>query len=224
MFARLSCARGRSHVRQPAVASVAPLAELVDALDSKSSFERSAGSTPAWGTISPLATRPAKTISPISFGLRDTALFAQIASIACIHLQALSQPPLFLHQTRIRPSARARGTCKRVKQFLKLRLSTLVRCLNSFATEKEDVQVASDNAADARCRRGWRASVSIDADAARIDRAPALSGASPASVRRDRVQFQKPRMVPPAGSCRRGIYPCSSIPVVRRQPARDAIA
>jgi hypothetical protein len=30
----------------------APLAELVDALDSKSSSERSAGSIPAWGTTS----------------------------------------------------------------------------------------------------------------------------------------------------------------------------
>ena len=54
----------------------APLAELVDALDSKSSSERSAGSIPAWGTI-------------IS---KFPQLFQVVAhtAIACIHL---SIPP-----------------------------------------------------------------------------------------------------------------------------------
>ncbi len=48
-LARLARPGARMLDSRPFV-SVAPLAELVDALDSKSSFERSAGSTPAWGT------------------------------------------------------------------------------------------------------------------------------------------------------------------------------
>jgi hypothetical protein len=46
---------------------LAPLAELVDALDSKSSSERSAGSIPAWGTIFPCALPPINPLRGFDF-------------------------------------------------------------------------------------------------------------------------------------------------------------
>ena len=55
-FKRISqlwgCTHGLDHDRRRGITTVAPMAELVDAPHSKCGSERSAGSIPAWGTIS----------------------------------------------------------------------------------------------------------------------------------------------------------------------------
>lgn len=55
-FKRISqlwgCTHGLEHDRRRGITTVAPMAELVDAPHSKCGSERSAGSIPAWGTIS----------------------------------------------------------------------------------------------------------------------------------------------------------------------------
>ena len=59
----------------------APLAELVDALDSKSSSERSAGSIPAWGTILFRATPPTYRIAPPVLGEHTEAILADVLGL-----------------------------------------------------------------------------------------------------------------------------------------------
>lgn len=49
------CTHGLARDRRRGITTVAPMAELVDAPHSKCGSERSAGSIPAWGTISKTA-------------------------------------------------------------------------------------------------------------------------------------------------------------------------